>query len=329
MIKHFFQHASVRGNNAFKHALRRARKAVLLAQRFGAQHAGAHHWRQRQRHHGGDQNRYRQRHRKFAEQPTHNIAHKQQRDQHRNQREGQGDNGKADFARALERGCQRLFAFFDIARDIFDDHDGVIDHKSGGDGQRHQRQVIDREIEEHHYREGADQRQRHGDGGNNRRRDVAQEHIDNHDHQRYRQHQLKLRVADGCANIGGAIGKHVYVYRFWQAFNQLRQHCTDAVGGVDDIRARLALNVHHDRLLFVGPRAEPAVFCPLLNGGDIAQANRRTVLVSHNQLAIFIGGLHLIVRRERDRTGWAIQRAFRRVDVGAGDRRADGFAGQS
>jgi hypothetical protein len=42
--------------------------------------------------------------------------------------------------------------------------------------------------------------------------------------------------------------------------------------------ARLALNVHDDRLLVVGPCAEPAVFRPLFNGGDIAETNRRAVL---------------------------------------------------
>ncbi len=47
---------------------------------------------------------------------------------------------------------------FDIARDVLDHHDGVIHHEAGGDGQGHQRQVIDREVEEYHHRESAHQR---------------------------------------------------------------------------------------------------------------------------------------------------------------------------
>lgn len=50
------------------------------------------------------------------------------------------------------------FSLFDIARNILDNHNRVIDHKPRGDGQRHQRQVIDREIEEYHYRKGTYQR---------------------------------------------------------------------------------------------------------------------------------------------------------------------------
>jgi hypothetical protein len=45
------------------------------------------------------------------------------------------------------------------------------------------------------------------------------------------------------------------------------------LSAVSMMLARLALDVHDDRLLFVGPCAEPAVFRPLFNGGDIAQAN--------------------------------------------------------
>ena len=62
------------------------------------------------------------------------------------------------------------FRLFDVARDVLDYHDGVIDHKAGGDGQRHQRQVIDRKAKEIHGGKGADQRQRHRDRRNDRGR---------------------------------------------------------------------------------------------------------------------------------------------------------------
>ena len=158
MIQYPAQPAAIDGDHPLKETLAGAREAVLLAQRLVAQHAGAHHRRQGQRHHRGDQDRHRQGNGELAEQAAHDIAHKQQRDQHRNQREGQRDNGKANLSGPFQGGGQRLFAFLDIARDVFDHHDGIIDHKAGGDGQGHQRQVVNREIEKHHYRKGADQR---------------------------------------------------------------------------------------------------------------------------------------------------------------------------
>ena len=329
MVEDFRQHATVGGNNAIEHALGGAREAVLFAQGLVAQHAGAHHRRQGQRHHGGDQNGDRQRHGKLAEQPPDNIAHKQQRDQHRNQGEGQRDNGKADLARAFQRGGQRFFAFLDIARDVLNNDDSVIHHEPGGDGERHQRQVVDRKIEEHHHRKGADQRERHGDGGNNGCRNVAQEQINDHHHQCNRQHQLELGVGDRRANVGGTVGKHLHADRFRQAFDQLRQHGADAVGGFDDVGTRLALHVHHDRLLLVGPCPQPAVLRALFYGRHVAQTHWRAVLVGDNQLTIFVGGLHLVVGGERHGAGWAVQRALRRVDVRVADGAANGFAGES
>ena len=47
---------------------------------------------------------------------------------------------------ALQRGLQRRLALLDVAGDVLDHHDGVVDHEAGGDGQRHQGQVVDAET---------------------------------------------------------------------------------------------------------------------------------------------------------------------------------------
>ena len=133
MIQHFRQSTTIGGDYPVEHFLRGTGEAVLFTQRLLAEHPRAHHRCQGQRHHRRDQNRDCQGNSKFGEQSPDDIAHKQQGDQHRNQREGQRDNGKADFTRAFERRRQRFFAFFDIAGNVFDHHDGVIDHESGGD----------------------------------------------------------------------------------------------------------------------------------------------------------------------------------------------------
>ncbi len=49
-------------------------------------------------------------------------------------------------------------AEFDVARDILDHDDGVVDHESGGDGQRHQREIVEAEISELHDAKRADER---------------------------------------------------------------------------------------------------------------------------------------------------------------------------
>ena len=66
--------------------------------------------------------------------------------------------------RALHRGVEGLHAHLEIAGDVLDDHDGVVDHEAGGDGERHQREVVDGVAQQVHHAEGAHQRERHGDG---------------------------------------------------------------------------------------------------------------------------------------------------------------------
>ena len=50
-----------------------------------------------------------------------------------------------------------------IARDVLDHHDRVVHDEAGGDGERHQRQVVEAVAQQVHDGERADQRQRHGD----------------------------------------------------------------------------------------------------------------------------------------------------------------------
>ena len=57
---------------------------------------------------------------------------------------------------------------FEVAGDVLDDHDGVVHHEAGGDGQRHQRQIVEAVAQQVHHAEGADQRHGHGDAGDER-----------------------------------------------------------------------------------------------------------------------------------------------------------------
>ena len=74
--------------------------------------------------------------------PDH-AAHKQQRDEHGDQREGDRDDGEADLAGALQRRLERLLALLDVAHDVLDHDDGIVDHEADGDGEGHQREVVD------------------------------------------------------------------------------------------------------------------------------------------------------------------------------------------
>ena len=89
----------------------------------------------------------------------------------------------------LSAACIGRQALFQVAHDVLDDDDGVVDDEADRDGQGHQRQIVEAVAEHVEHGEGADQRQRHGDGRDDRRPEIAQEQEDHHDHQRHRQQQ--------------------------------------------------------------------------------------------------------------------------------------------
>ncbi len=69
-------------------------------------------------------------------------------------------------AAPLQRGLHRAHALLEVAGDVLEHDDGVVDHEAGGDRQGHQREIVDAVAEQVHDPEGADQGDRHGDAGN-------------------------------------------------------------------------------------------------------------------------------------------------------------------
>ena len=89
-------------------------------------------------------------------------------------------------SRAFQRRLVWRHAGFEIARDVLDHHDGIVNDETGDDGERHQRQIVDRIAEQIHHAESAHQRDRHGDCGNNRGANVSQENENHQNHQERR-----------------------------------------------------------------------------------------------------------------------------------------------
>ena len=103
--------------------------------------------------------------------------------------------------------CKRLFALLDIARDVLDHHDGVVDDKAGRDRQRHQRKIVERKAEQIHAGQRADQRQRRREAGTTVARQVAQKEEDHQHDQPDRERELELDVGDGSADGRRLVGE--------------------------------------------------------------------------------------------------------------------------
>ena len=210
-------------HDAVKKSLERALAGSLP--RFGVrlflQPAARHHRHQRERHHRRNHNRDRQRDCKFAKQPAHHIVHKQQRDQDRNQRHRQRDDGETHLRGSGNGRSHRLHAFFDRAADVLQHHDGIVHHKAGGNGERHQAQVVQAVAQQQHRAAGTQQRNRHRQAGNHRGANVMQKRQDHQHHQQHRQCQLHLHMQHRCTNASGAVTQHLHLDRRRQPGLQL------------------------------------------------------------------------------------------------------------
>ena len=115
--------------------------------------------------------------------------------------------GPAISRAPLQRGIERRHALFDMAMDVLDDHDGVIDHKPDGQHEGEKRQEIDRIAERQEQHRDADQRQRDRHHRDDRRAHIAEEQEDDDDDDGRRLHQ---RLADfhdrGVDELGRVIG---------------------------------------------------------------------------------------------------------------------------
>ena len=250
---------------------------------LAAQQHRAHHRRGRERNRQRNHDRDRDRHREFAKQPADDAAHQQDRNEHRDQRDTHRKHGEADLVGALERGFQRRHPLFDIAGDVLQHDDGVVDHEAGRHRKRHQRQIVEAVANQVHHREGRDQRHRHRDHRHQRGAEVSQEGEYHEDHQQHRKDQGSFDVVQRGANGGRAIDRQCDVDGRRDRGFQLRHQRFHRVDGADDVGAGLPVEDDQHRRLAVGKAGVTQVFHPVGDLADIGKVHRRAVAVGDDQ----------------------------------------------
>ena len=139
-----------------------------------------------------------------------------------------------------------------MTRDIFQHHDRIVDHKAGGDGHRHQRQIVEAVTSQPHDAEGADQGHRHRHCRNQHGAEIAQKQKHHHDHQRNRNQQGAFDFPQAGANRRSALHHHLQIDRCRYRRAQFRQQGLHPIHGVDNVGIRLAVDQHDHRRLAVG-----------------------------------------------------------------------------
>src|SRR5208282_2585833 len=167
--------------------------------------------------------------------------------------------------------------------------DGVVDDQTDGQHQRQQRQQIDRIAERQQDDEGADQRQRNGDGRYQRgtHRAEKQKYHEGNDGQGLGEAEDDL-VDGGVDEFGGVINDFA-VEPARQLRLDFRKHSVHAVDDVEQIGRRRDLDADIDGLLAVEADLGFIVLGAERDGGDVLQAHDGAVRLFDHEVAEFIG----------------------------------------
>ncbi len=150
-------------------------RLVLALVLLVAQQVGAHERRQGPRNHQREEDADARGDSEALEELTDYARHEARRREYGDQDRGSGDDSEANFVGGFDGGQIGFFAFADMADDVFDFDDGVVNQNTDRQGQGQQCYDVERLVEDVHYEEGRQQRHRHGHGRHEGRPAVAQE----------------------------------------------------------------------------------------------------------------------------------------------------------
>ena len=229
----------------------------------------------------------------------------------------------------LRAASSGLSPCFYIARDVLDHDDSVVDDEACRDGEGHEGEVVHAEAHEIHGAERADERKGHGDARYDRRGEVPEEEEDDEHHEGYRKHQLELHVPHGCADRRGAVGQDGDLHGGRKRAPELRQEGLDAVHHLDDVGARLPLDVEDNRRRIVHPRGLLNVFRVIDRLCNIGEFYGSAVLVRDDDGPVLAGGKELVVGPDDIGLARTVKAALCLVDVRRPKGGAHVFEGQA
>ena len=288
--------AHVAGGRRRQRALQSSGHAAGRPHVAALEQPGAHHRRQRERHHGRHDHGHRHGHGELAEETPDDVAHEQQRNEGGDQREGDRDDREADLAGAVEGGLDGTRTALVMADDVLQHDDRVVDDEADRDGQGHQAEIVEAVAEQVHRRQRAGDRQRQRRGRDRRRAQAAQEQQHDEKHQRGGEGNGVLRLVDRGADGRGAVVDDRDVDAGRHPSLQLRQHGAHAFGHLDDVGLIVLADVEQHGGLAIVPSGQPDILRPGADAGDGAELYRHAADDADNEVLIVLGAVELVAR---------------------------------
>jgi hypothetical protein len=234
------------------------------------------------REHGHDRQRHQQRgeHRdadgegEGPEQLPGHARDDRDRQEHDDGRERRGGDGAGDLADGVEDRAALGLAVGEVAHDVLDHDDRVVDHAADRDRERRQGQHVQRVPGDVHADEGDQQRGRDRDRGDDRRPHPAQEQQDHADREEQTQQALLGEGEDRLLDEGGLVEDHVGLGAAADAREGVVEDALDVPGDVHDVAVDGRGDHEDERLAAVGARDGGGLLGGLLDGGDLAEGDR-------------------------------------------------------
>ena len=205
-------------------------------------------------------------------------------------------------SRALRmRGVVGRHPIAQMALDIFHHHDGVIDHQTDREHDREEGEEIEREPEDLHEKDPADERDRDRDYRHERGTQRAEKEKD-HDHDDEEGFGQGLDdFVDCVVDVLGRVVGDLACHAGGQFVLDVLHLGPDPLHDVDRVRVRQHPDAHEDRLLLRETHFRVVIFRAQDDIRDVPQANELPVCLAHDELAKLIRAVQVGV----DRSAWS------------------------
>ena len=255
---------SDRVGDAAAPAGRRAVRLMALEQEC------AQGWAQGQRDQARDHRGGRDRDGELPEELPRDARDERCRHEHGGQRQRDRDQGLADLVHGLVRGVARAHALAQIALDVLDHHDRIVDHDADRQHEPEQREVVEREAGRGEHQECANQGHRDRHDRDDRGAPGLQEQ-DHDDHDQPDRLVDRLdHLVDRFADELGRVVHDVVAQALGERLRELRHGRLEAVRGGERVGARLLEDQQRHRCALIEIAVGAVVLGAELDPRDVA-----------------------------------------------------------
>src|SRR5208337_3317768 len=260
-----------------QHAVDALEKPIFFAVLTAQQERGER-GRESKRVEGGDGNREGDGQCELAEQNARGAGKEGYGHEDGNQHQGGGDDGAGDFLHGVGRGFDGIgLAFLQMALDVFDDDDGVVDYEARGERDAEQGQGVDGEAEQLDESERADERDWDGDRGDDGGAPVFEENEDDKDDEEDGLAEGRDYVANGFADGVGGIEGELILHAGRKAFGKAVEFGDAAAVHVEGVGGGELSDADANRFVSAVVQVGAVVFGPKLGVADIAQTDESAI----------------------------------------------------